>query len=77
MVTNLTEIPNKDSYTELRVLKSPAGYYVGTMYWDAEYEMWDRGSRDSDYFSTEADAARYLQMVESVANPQEYLRQYP
>ncbi|MBB5414063.1 hypothetical protein [Paraburkholderia atlantica] len=77
MVTNLPEIPNKDRYTELKVLKSPAGYYVGTMYWDAEYQTWDRGSRDSGYFATEAEAAKYLQMVESVENPQEYLRNYP
>lgn len=77
MVMNLTEIPNKDRYTELQVLKSPAGYYVGTLYWDAEYETWDRGSRDSGYFATEDEAARYLAMVSSIVNPQECLRQYP
>jgi hypothetical protein len=77
MVTNLPEIPNKDRYSELKVLKSPAGYYVGTLYFDAEYEMWEPGSRDSGYFRTEQEAAKYLETVKSVVNPQEYLRQHP
>lgn len=76
MVTNLPEIPNKDQYTELRVLKSAAGFYVGTLHIDPEFGA-EPGSRDSGYFSTEVEAAKYLQMVESAANPQEYLRQHP
>ena len=76
MVTNLPEIPNKDRYTDLQVLRSNAGYYVGTLHIDPEYGA-EPGSRDSGYFATKEGAAAFLKMVESLPNPQEYTRQYP
>lgn len=76
MVTNLPGIPNKDRYTDLQVLRSPAGYYVGTLHIDPEYGA-EPGSRDSGYFATKEEAAAFLRTVESVPNPQEYTRQYP
>lgn len=50
----------KSYYTELQVLKSPAGYYIGTLYWDAEMKFWDAGSRDSDYYITKEEAEKDL-----------------
>ena len=41
----------KEGYTDLQVLRSPAGYYVGTMY-VAEDGFTEPGSRDSGYFKT-------------------------
>lgn len=76
MVANLPEIPNKDRYTELRVLKSAAGWYIGTLYIDPEYGA-EPGSRDSGYFATKEEAGAFLRTVESVPNPQEYTRRYP
>lgn len=76
MVTNLDCIPDKDRYTELRVLKSAAGWYVGTLHIDPEYGA-EPGSRDSGYFRTEIEAARFLEHVTKAPNPQEYLRMEP
>jgi hypothetical protein len=76
MVTNLAEIQNKDQYTDLQVLKSPAGWYVGTMHIDPEYGA-EPGSRDSGYFATKEEAEYFLRLVEAVPNPQEYTRRYP
>lgn len=53
----------KEGYTELQVLSSAAGYYIGTMYRNVEPsgEVWDEpGSRDSGYFSTREEAQSYL-----------------
>lgn len=41
-----------DEYTELQVLKSGAGYYIGTMHTDPEHGFIEPGSRDSGYFVT-------------------------
>ncbi|SDR37162.1 hypothetical protein SAMN05443245_5191 [Paraburkholderia fungorum] len=76
MVTNLDCVPDKDSYTELRVLRSAAGYYVGTLHTD-EDGFTGPGSRDSDYFRTSQEAERFLRMVSEVPNPNEYLRMEP
>jgi hypothetical protein len=76
MVQNLDCIPDKSGYSELQVLRSAAGYYVGTLHTD-ENGFVEPGSRDSGYFGSREEAARYLAMVESAANPQEYLRDQP
>jgi len=53
---------DKGRYTDLMVLRSAAGWYVGTLYNDpAGFQ--DAGSRDSDYFATEAEAAEYLRQI--------------
>lgn len=50
---------NQSRYSDLMVLKSQAGYYVGTLYQHPEgFE--EPGSRDSGYFSTEEEAVRML-----------------
>jgi hypothetical protein len=76
MVQSQHYIKDKGRYSEMQVLRSNAGYYVGTMF--TTPEGWEEpGSRDSGYFRTEEAAGAYLKMVSSVANPQEYLRDEP
>lgn len=63
MVSNASYIADKGNYTELMVLRSAAGWYVGTLYNDpAGFQ--DAGSRDSNYFATEAEARDYLKTIE-------------
>jgi len=63
MLKNL-DVDDPGNYTELMVLHSPAGYYVGTMYNDpAGFQ--EPGSRDSEYFRTQKEADTFLKLVES------------
>lgn len=52
---------DNSGYSELQVLKSAAGYYIGTLYTNGPDSdcpgLVEPGSRDSDYYETE-DAAR-------------------
>lgn len=50
-----------DHYSEQMVLRSAAGWYIGSMFWDAEYLFWCPGSRDSGYFASELEAHRVLE----------------
>lgn len=79
MIMSASYIPDeeKSNYTEMEILESAAGYYIGTRYWDAELKFWDAGSRDSAYFATYEEAEKFLKMVEKVTNPTEYLRVQP
>lgn len=36
----------------LQVLRSAAGYYLGELYYDPDFEHWMPWCRDSDYFPT-------------------------
>lgn len=59
----------KGKYTDLMVLRSGAGWYVGTLYqeFDTEGNMsWQEpGSRDSPgYFATKEEAERFLKTME-------------
>lgn len=59
---------NKNEYiSDLQVMRSQAGWYVGRGYWDCEMlGEWDQVSyplpysRDSEYFPTFKDAEKYL-----------------
>lgn len=54
----------KPYYSELRVMRSAAGWYVGTLY--QEPGGWQEpGSRDSGYFATEEEAAEELKLIEA------------
>lgn len=59
---------HQEGYTELRVLHSNAGYYIGTMYRNVDEDgkllFEEPGSRDSDYFRTREEAERFLKTVE-------------
>ena len=59
--------PDKEGeYTDLQVLKSAAGYYIGTLfihYNDSRSEtpgLIEPGSRDSQYFATKEEAEQTL-----------------
>ena len=47
----------------LQVLRSAAGFYVGTEYYDAEFGCLVPNSRDSDYFATREQAQTYLSQL--------------
>jgi hypothetical protein len=57
----VARIPHKPGeYSDLRVLRSAAGWYIGTIY----QQDGSPGSRDSCYFKTEQDADFALAMLE-------------
>lgn len=40
------------NYSDLCVMSSAAGYFIGTYYKDPRYNWAEPGSRDSEYFAT-------------------------
>jgi hypothetical protein len=64
MVTNAPYITDKENYSDMRVMKSGAGFYIGTIHNDPDFGE-EPGSRDSDYFSTKEEAESFLASVES------------
>lgn len=52
-------IDEKSKYSDLQVLRSAAGYYVGTT-----YDEHEPGSRDSDYFPDRISAELHLRAIE-------------
>lgn len=76
MVLGHPYIKDKDAYSEMQVLRSAAGYYIGTTYTGPD-GFAQPGSRDSGYFATEEAAEKYLAMVAGAVNPQEFLRVEP
>lgn len=58
----------RGGYSDLRVLRSNAGHYVGTVYeeYDAEGKLvWQEpGSRDTGYYDTEEEAALTLRQMQ-------------
>jgi hypothetical protein len=57
----------RDRYTDLQVLRSAAGYYVGTLYRDPEFDGHEvPGSRDTfEYYGTAEEAGEVLKRIES------------
>ena len=65
----------KGRYSEMQVLRSAAGYYVGTIYRNPEGYV-EPGSRDSGYFRTKEEAQTFLDKVEKTGDISE-LRMTP
>jgi hypothetical protein len=66
MVEKAGYIPEeqKSGYSELKVLQSAAGYYVGTTYFNPDFGGFEEpGSRDSGYYRTEGEAERALKLM--------------
>lgn len=63
-----------ENYSDLRVLESAAGFYVGTLY--SQDGFTEPGSRDSDYFPTSDAAATFLDAVTRSGDTSR-LRQHP
>ena len=49
----------KEGYSDLKVLRSNAGWYIGTIFTDKDGSK-EPGSRDSQYFKTRDEAVRAL-----------------
>lgn len=47
-------------YSDLQVLQSGVGWYIGTLYTDPEHGFTEPGSRTSEYFSSAAAASEAL-----------------
>jgi len=67
LVMNSPFVPHKAGYSDLQVMQSAAGYYVGTIY-TGEDGFKEPGSRDSDYFSTREEAERFLRAVNTMTD---------
>ena len=71
MIENADYIEDKEKYSELQVLSSMGGYYVGTIYTnhkafsDGFYTRPEPGSRDTNYFKTYQEAEDFLKELES------------
>jgi hypothetical protein len=65
MLMNTTFITDKNNYTDLQVLRSNAGYYIGTMY-ITEGDFEEPGTRDSSYFSSKQAADKFLAELEAM-----------
>ena len=52
-----------EKITDLKILESAAGYYIGRQYYDNEMKGWFPYSRDSEYFMTEEEAEVCLQYL--------------
>lgn len=50
----------KGRYSELQVLQSGAGWYIGTLYYEPGSKFGEPGSRDSGYFPTQEAAEQAL-----------------
>lgn len=55
---------NYTGYSDLQVLRSTAGFYIGTTYIDPESGWQEPGSRDSDYFVHKEQAMQALAKLE-------------
>lgn len=64
MVENAEYIIDKEGYSELKVMRSAAGYYIGTEYVDPVDGLREPGSRDSDYFPNREQAEAFLNTLQ-------------
>lgn len=77
MLENL-EVDDPENYSELKIMHSNAGYYIGTTYTDPADGFVEPGSRDSNYFKTREDAETFFKLIE-MRDPTAIssLREYP
>lgn len=61
LVMNAEYIPQEDkkNYSDLKVLKSVVGYYIGTMYTNTEGGFQEPGSRDSYSYWQDVEQVEY------------------
>lgn len=67
-VANYLDAEEKSGYSDLQVLRSGAGWYVGTTFLNTKdvpgVTFLEPGSRDSDYFGTKEEAEDFLRRLE-------------
>lgn len=61
----------KKLYSELQILQSNAGWYIGTVYNNPD-GFQEPGSRDSQYFLTKEDAEEFMKY----ALPDNYIQEF-
>lgn len=64
MIQSANYIEDKENFSDLRVCRSAAGYYIGTVYHHPE-GFDTPGSRDSGYFKIREEAEAELELVKS------------
>jgi hypothetical protein len=64
MLKNI-KVDDPENYSDLKVMHSAAGYYIGTTYTDPKDGFAEPGSRDSQYFKEKETAEDFLKLVES------------
>lgn len=75
---NQSWIKDPENYSDLKVMNTGAGYYIGTSYTDPEGGGFtEPGSRDTGYFKTREEAEEHLAMIEAHPNPSQFLRLHP
>ena len=68
-ITQADYIPEatRGNYTDMKVLRSGGGWYIGTMYEERDAQgnltFQEPGSRDSEYFDTEEEADAELRSI--------------
>ncbi len=65
--------PEPGRYSHLQVLRSAAGYYIGTLWHGDGYT--EPGSRDSEYFATEPEAQKILDYIDATGD-RDFLRDH-
>lgn len=70
-VMNCIDPLEQANYSDLQVLRSAAGYYIGTVYDDGGWK--EPGSRDTSYFEKKSTAEKVLAALERIVeeNPGE------
>lgn len=61
----------EERYSDLQVMQSAAGYYIGTVYQEEEFPA--PGSRDTNYFQSKELAAKALTILEKSAEAHGYM----
>lgn len=66
IIENATYLPvhEKDQYSDLQVMKSGNGWYIGTTYYCRRDDYYEPGTRDTEYFGSEAQAIVELDLLE-------------
>lgn len=72
-VLNVIPPDGHKDFTELQILKSAAGWYIGTIHTDPDDGSQEPGSRDSNYFDTKEDADMALKELWKVETELGYL----
>lgn len=76
MVENADYINDKEGYSDLQVLMSAAGFYIGTIYHNKDgFE--EPGSRDSGYYRTREEAEADLKKLIELEDDAPELRVNP
>lgn len=76
MVTGADYVEDKGNYSELQVMHSAAGYYIGTVYHDPD-GFDEPGSRDSGYYPTREKAQEELDKLRKGDDDCVALRDHP